>query len=238
MVFSKRYTRKYGGVFASTLVLSSSPISLDCIVFGISSSWICIISRGEASWTIHHCQDNNQPFVPSNVNPVYHNGLFYCLGEDGNLGIFDTQGQDIQEGNSFFLECNDNLFVVIQGHMGKGVFVFVLDPHKKIWNQVQHLEDHMFFSISQISHSAKTVQAFDEMANKIYFPMFSPSYDGSSSGGDISSCVFYSLSGKINCAWVESNFVIASDKDLIWAISSVIFRTKYEVMFYCLSFVI
>ncbi|KAJ4981498.1 hypothetical protein NE237_032335 [Protea cynaroides] len=124
-----------------------------------------------------------------------------------------------------------------EGHMGKGVFVFVLDLDVLIWDHVQHLEDHMFFSNGQNSFSAKTVDPFNEMGNKIYFPIFPLSCDGSSIGGDISSCVFFSLStgmyhsfgtslssGDIsrmkilrNCAWVEPNFVIPSNKDLIWA---------------------
>ncbi|KAJ4980846.1 hypothetical protein NE237_031683 [Protea cynaroides] len=246
-------------VFLPSLSFSSPPISSDCVVFGISSSRdhdeavsICIIRRGEASWTIHQRRDNNIPFVLSMANPVYHNEIFYCLGEKGHLGIFDPHKDhwtiqrpyissfvlNIEDVNSFFVQCNGNLFLVLQGHMGKGVFVFVLDLDKMIWNQVQHLEDHMFFLSDQISFSAKTVEGFNDMGNKIYFPIFPPTWDGSGCGGDIISCVFYSMntdgyhffghshsngdiSGMIilkNCAWIEPNFVIPSSKELIWGI--------------------
>ncbi|KAJ4982008.1 hypothetical protein NE237_032845 [Protea cynaroides] len=248
-------------VLLPALSFSSPPVSLDCVVFGISSSCdhdeavsICIISRGEASWTIHNRRDNNNAFTLSNVNPIYHNGNFYCLGEGGDiglLGIFDPHKDhwtieyptisffvSIEDVSSFFVQCNGNLFLVFQGPMGKGVFVFVLDFDGMTWNLVQHLEDYMFFSSGQISLSAKTVPAFNEMGNKIYFPMFPLSCDGNSSGGDMSSCVFYSLSTEMyhsfgsslssrdisrmkilrNCAWVEPNFVIPSIKELIWAI--------------------
>ncbi|KAJ4981529.1 hypothetical protein NE237_032366 [Protea cynaroides] len=194
-------------VYLPALSFSSPPISSNCVVFGISSSWdhdeavsICMISRGEASWTIHQHQDNNESFVLSNVNPVYHNGIFYCLY--------------IEDVSSFFVQCNGNLFLVFQGCMGNAVF-----------NQVQHLEDHMFFSSGQISLSARTVEAFNEMGNKIYFPLFPFSCDGSSSGRMYHSFGNSLSSGDIsrmkilnNCVWVEPNFVIPSNEDLIWAI--------------------
>ncbi|KAJ4980643.1 hypothetical protein NE237_031480 [Protea cynaroides] len=158
---------EYTEVILPALSFSSPPISSDCVVFGISGSWddgqavsICIIRRGEASWTIHQRRDNNESFILSNANPVYHNGIFYCLGEGrGDLGIYDpakdhwtieshclpplVYSEDV---NSLFVQCNGNLFLVFQGHMGKGVFVFVLDLDVLIWDHVQHLEDHMFFS--------------------------------------------------------------------------------------------
>ncbi|XP_042485539.1 F-box/kelch-repeat protein At1g57790-like isoform X2 [Macadamia integrifolia] len=203
---------------------SSAPTSSNCIVFGIARSlWaeevsICIIRHGEARWTIHKCIANNLPFMLSNANPVFHNGLVYCLGEDGNLGVFDPHKDDdrreecnwtvldhphtppfvltIADGNRFLVQCNGNLFSVFQGHMGKGVSVFSLDHQTMTWNQVQDLEDHMLFLASQTSLSVGMVKAFDRMGDKIYFPIFPISSCDSNRGGMINSCscVFYSLS--------------------------------------------
>ncbi|XP_042478151.1 F-box/kelch-repeat protein At1g57790-like [Macadamia integrifolia] len=250
------------------LSFTSPPTSSNCIVFGISSSCsadrvsICIIRHGEPNWTIHKCLPNNLPFVLSNANPVFHKGLVYCLGEGGNLGVFDPHKgtrdgecnwtvlakplapsfvSTIPDGNRSLVQCNGNLISVFQDHMGKGVSVFSLDQQRMIWNQVQDLNDHMLFLTSQTSHSAKVVNPFNGMGDKIYFPIFLFSSCNSSSsndGGGFNSCVFYSLCSEmyhtfgtshssrdisrmkiqINCAWIEPNFVIPSSKDLKWGL--------------------
>ncbi|KAJ4974877.1 hypothetical protein NE237_008051 [Protea cynaroides] len=92
---------------------TSTPMSSDCIVFGIWSFWmyevtIFIIHVGEERWNVYNFENKERwrifncinrlvpffslSFSTSQRNPVFFGGLFYCLDEEGKLGYFDPEG--------------------------------------------------------------------------------------------------------------------------------------------------
>ncbi|CAK9147201.1 unnamed protein product [Ilex paraguariensis] len=78
----------------ATMCFTSPPTSLDCAVVGFNGIGIIeisIIRRGEDSWTTHEFSKTREEFYFSDCNPVFHKRMFYCLGVNGNVGIFDPR---------------------------------------------------------------------------------------------------------------------------------------------------
>ncbi|KAJ4972528.1 hypothetical protein NE237_005702 [Protea cynaroides] len=169
---------------------TSTPTSSDCIVFGIHSDSykvkIFITHVGEESWNVYHLKNKKRwrvfncinmsvslssiSFYPSQSNPVFYGGLFYCLDEQGKLGYFDPErGRWIYDQN-FLVECDGNLLAV-------------LDQPKMIWKNVKSLGDWMLFLSENTCFSTKGVVR--GMGNKIYIPRFYGKHS-----------VFYSLATK------------------------------------------
>ncbi|KAF9614044.1 hypothetical protein IFM89_014844 [Coptis chinensis] len=78
------------------LSFTQAPTSRDCVVFGIawagSGAQILYLHLGEDAWTLEYRQNENEvDFFPSNSNPVFHDGAFYCLGAERYLGVFDLR---------------------------------------------------------------------------------------------------------------------------------------------------
>ncbi|KAL5718344.1 hypothetical protein ACHQM5_011255 [Ranunculus cassubicifolius] len=146
-------------------------------------------------------------FSPSDCNPVFHNGVFYCLSKDGKLGIFNpnaTKRVDVwrvytdllspdvtvssllileNSTRSFIMECDGQIFSVFVGFVGSPVRVYKFDLSKKKmkWLKVESLGDRLMF----LSHTTSLLlpAVLKGTQNRIYFPHFK----GNSS-------VFYSLS--------------------------------------------
>ncbi|KAJ4973476.1 hypothetical protein NE237_006650 [Protea cynaroides] len=80
---------------------TSTPTSLDCIVFGICSDCykvkIFITHVGDERWIVYHLKNKKRWSVFNCIkrsvsfNPVFYGGLFYCLDEQEKLGYFDPE---------------------------------------------------------------------------------------------------------------------------------------------------
>ena len=164
---------------------SSLPTSPGCIIVGISLFSISFFNFSvEEDW--HEVdRDDYAYFTPNHNSPVYFDGAFYFLGQDGNLGVFSYE--ELHDGalidwdvlkkprkpcNSFdhnyLLECDGKLFSVFVDNLGESVGVFELNNTTMAWRKVRDLGNYMFFMSPSSSFSmvAKT----PGMENKIYFP--------------------------------------------------------------------
>ncbi|KAI7985725.1 F-box/kelch-repeat protein [Camellia lanceoleosa] len=144
--------------YFDTASFSYVPTSLDCTLFGILGlfndiAWFSSISRGEESWTWAKV-NSNLNFQPSHSNPVFYNELFYCLGQDCNLGVFNPKEEDsswtVLDGpkkprgcdsvhESYLMECDGKLLSVCVGNRGGGVPVYTLDESEIAWQRVTDL---------------------------------------------------------------------------------------------------
>ncbi|XP_026380778.1 uncharacterized protein LOC113275489 [Papaver somniferum] len=177
----------------SGISFSSLPTSSDCVVFGISQLvgndvLMFFIKRGDDHWTKDSFGCSylllNRKLTEFEVdfnNPVFYRGAFYCLDNNGTLGV-----STIEHGISweilaivtrpkcefiyktFLAECEGKLLSVLLGHLGKWVRIFRLNDTDMVWVEVKHLGRHTLFisNTSCISAIAPTGQ----MENRIYFP--------------------------------------------------------------------
>ncbi|KAI8570114.1 hypothetical protein RHMOL_Rhmol01G0008300 [Rhododendron molle] len=215
----------FGGI-----TFTSSPTSSDCMVFGIyvdimemnfSISTIC---RGEESWQVLH-GENNSPFFLSHCNPVFHHGEFYCLGQHGNLGVFNPDEDYwrvldkphrqlldpfVTHEHNFLVECNGELLSVSMSSMGMSISVSKLDSVEMTWHKVDSLGDQMLFVSNTSSLSAKRV--VQGMENKIYLPKIHGKcgvfYSLASRlfqtfGNDFSRKDWYGTGELLSCCWIE-----------------------------------
>ncbi|KAF8400454.1 hypothetical protein HHK36_013752 [Tetracentron sinense] len=219
--------------FAS-FCFTSSPVSSDWSAIGLKSHCshdvrIALLRCGEAAWTNIIC-DNDLPFFVSYNNPVFYEGAFHCLGEDGNLGVFDLR----EDGwtwtilptpqrpcssirDNFMVECDDELVSVFVGHMGEWIQVFKLDHANMAWVDVKSLEDQTLFLSRSTSISAKVMGS--RMQNRIYFPIFFSNNNcnglyyfletdrWNSITGEHSSEDLYDSKEQLHCTWTQPNLV-------------------------------
>ncbi|OVA08173.1 Protein of unknown function DUF295 [Macleaya cordata] len=235
----------------SGISFSSLPTCSDCVVFAspdIDSVSISIlfISRGDDSWRSYIINYNKLPLkekcMPCRNNPVFYNGVFYCLDYKGALGAFDLNDDDYTWKfldnpqrpcnsiyQSFLVECEGKLLSVFLGHLGKWVRIFRLDFSRMVWVEVESLGRHMLF----VSHTSclSTVAPDNQMKNKIYFPRFHGegriifySLDTGRyhcHGGSHSSQDFYNTKEQLYCSWIEPNWSQTTDQELDWRFGQV-----------------
>lgn len=97
-------------------------------------------------------------YFSANRSPTFHNGLFYCLSDNGMLGVikltergaswkeFNTSQSPCTDAiNSFIVECKGNQLSVFEGPFGKWVRVFQLNESTMTWTKVESLGNHMLF---------------------------------------------------------------------------------------------
>ncbi|KAH7860265.1 hypothetical protein Vadar_011372 [Vaccinium darrowii] len=126
------------------MTFTSSLTPFDCMVFGIHVHFdkyfnISMIRCGEENWQVS-CGANNLPIFLSHCSPVFHKGEFYCLGQHGNLGVFNPNGAywrvldiphkqpqllhpKVPHERNFLLECDGELLSVSISFMGKLISV-------------------------------------------------------------------------------------------------------------------
>ncbi|KAF9615717.1 hypothetical protein IFM89_026132 [Coptis chinensis] len=164
------------------LSFTQAPTSRDCVVFGIawagSAAQILYLHLGEDAWTLEYRQ-NEVDFFPSNSNPVFHDGAFYCLGAERYLGVFDLWDDtwtilltpepcsSIQQ--NFLVENDGELLSVFVGQEGEYVHLYKLDRSNMYWEVLSNLEDQMLFVSRSTSLLMKATS--EKMQNKIYFPV-------------------------------------------------------------------
>ncbi|KAL3511942.1 hypothetical protein ACH5RR_024659 [Cinchona calisaya] len=166
-------------------------------------------------------------FEPSNCNPVFYNGVFYCLARDGKLGIFDPNRKILWRvlhqpqppfidmvDESYLVECEGQLLSVFLDNHGKMVSLYRLDKLQTSWKTVKNLGDKMLF----LSHcSSFAVKNDDGMENKIYFPRFDEGGNGimfyclktrmfQTFGRKFSSKNLYGIEKKLHCCWITPSF--------------------------------
>ncbi|KAG1332020.1 putative F-box/kelch-repeat protein [Cocos nucifera] len=205
---------------------SSQPTSSDCVVFGIGGInstyvYMSLWRQGDDAWT-NLWYDNNLPFYVANNNPVFHHGLFYCLGKYGNLGVFNPMDMTwtvldrpkpihsvVNEERSmedcYLVESNGELLSVFNGNNAKPILVFRLDKSKMTWRKVYNLRNETLFLDVRTSLSVQAPRK--EFESRIYFPRFSKD--------DHRKGVYYSMRGReyypkfygvkepVDCIWIE-----------------------------------
>ncbi|XP_026379851.1 uncharacterized protein LOC113274672 [Papaver somniferum] len=229
---------------------SSLPTCSDCLVFAIIKELIVdqvrifFIKRGNKDWS-YDLYDN--VYLPSNKinlkfeltlnNPVFYQGRFYCVDNNGALGVFNYEHSNMSWEilsmitppncgfiyNSYLVECEGKLLSVLLGRLGHWVRIYRLNESMMVWIEVKHLGKHMLFlsSTSCISAIAPTSQ----MENKIYFPrlhneeiLYYSLETGMyhSVGSNHSAKDFHDSREKLHCSWIEPNWSEISDHYLDW----------------------
>ncbi|KAK9273945.1 hypothetical protein L1049_018757 [Liquidambar formosana] len=153
-------------------------------VWHVFAEWLAIvhldISTGIWDWEV--C-DNDFLFLPSWSNPVFLNETFYCLGQDGSLGIYELREAgytwkilDKPEplcfpsavGRNFLVSIEEELLSVFVGNLGEWVKVFKLRVADSEWVEVKNLGSQMLF-VSPTT-SLAVVASEEKMKNKFIFP--------------------------------------------------------------------
>ncbi|XVF70662.1 hypothetical protein PTKIN_Ptkin11bG0180300 [Pterospermum kingtungense] len=165
---------------------SSSPTSPNCIIVGISYfSFAWFNPSRDEEWH-EFWRDDYPNFNPTHSSPLYFNGAFHFLGQNGNLGVFWTEESngelmgywDVFEtptkpcksfDHSYLLECDEYLYAVFVDNLGESIEVCRLNKLGETmeWDEVRDIGNYMFFvsPSSSFSMVAKT----PGMENKIFF---------------------------------------------------------------------
>ncbi|CAL1352226.1 unnamed protein product [Linum trigynum] len=138
-----------------------------------------------------------------NSSPLFHRGAFYCLAQDGRLGVLnpkakskdkiwrvlDTSAADVfrdaKENEAYLVHCKGELLAVVVGPMGRFVRIVKFYEPTRAWRIVHDLENHVVL----LSPAGCVAMECDEAAglrrNTVHLPRFS---------GRNHHHVFYSLS--------------------------------------------
>jgi hypothetical protein len=164
--------------------MSHSPTSYECVTVelikfnNITTAYVHQLREGRCR--LIDFEDKKFPLF--NINPVFHNGLFYFLSVRGKLAFLEVKGEEINwkileepqapcssHFNNFLVECDGNLLTVFESPFAKGVQVFKLNEDTMTWMKIKSLKNHMLF-VGKTSFSA--VANIPGMENKIYFNRF------------------------------------------------------------------
>jgi len=207
---------------------SSVPKSPDCIVFAIrkypcqDSVNIMLWRAGDNRWTKKELLCDNL-FRMARSNPVFFDNEFYCLGTDGNLGVFNPnemtwrvldKPEPVRIGDRFchLIEFKGDLIAVFRPYDANPVEIFKLDRSHMSWEKVLRLDDAVLFLDNQ-NATIKSSQEYGCRHNRIYLPFF-----GSSEAEGRKASAFYDLEDgrykpefygliePINSLWIEPNF--------------------------------
>lgn len=146
------------------VAVSSSPTNWeDCLVFSIfegeqGEGIIELVPLSDGSATCLNYV-SNLPFNLFSSSPVYHRGLFYCLGHTGNLGVYDPEANtwivsglflpldiSMSRRKCYLFESDSNLFSVIIDEYENRIRVYEFDSFNVQWAEVRsYLEDKALF---------------------------------------------------------------------------------------------
>jgi hypothetical protein len=137
------------------------------------------------SWRSFH---NSGKFFKTSFscNPVMHRGKLYCLGQAGNLGVYDpgkvkwrvlpkpaSFGSEFQYKNCYLVESQGELLAALTGGnsgMPAAIHVLRLNEKKMNWERMESLGGRSLFTGTASSLSmARPPQS---MANKVFLPRF------------------------------------------------------------------
>ncbi|KAK9273799.1 hypothetical protein L1049_018609 [Liquidambar formosana] len=218
------------------ICFSAPPPSSNSIIFGIchtSPEWvsICYLGPGREKW--HTCDlINDRLFLPSWNNPVFLDGYFYCLGQDGSVGVSEVRETvgctwDILYkpqplcspsaiSRNFLVSFEKELLSVFVGNSGKWVNVFKLNPLLYEWVEVKSLGNQMLF-VSQTASLAVRTQE-ERMKNKTYFSIFN-NVDGNNMFYSMETCQyqtfasdypirnFYDTKEQLHSTWIQPRLI-------------------------------
>ena len=119
----------------------------------------------------------------SYCSPVMHKGLWYCLGKEGRLGVYDPKriswrvlrkpssfGPEFRHQNCYLVDSNQELLAVLTRRNGTPIHVLKLNEKEMTWERMDSLGSRAIFTGTLASLSmAKPPKA---MANKVYLPKF------------------------------------------------------------------
>jgi hypothetical protein len=230
----------------TTMCFSSPPTSPNCFVLGICGWYIFgIIKPGEKHWTYRTIFENSK-FEPSHCNPILYEGLCYCLGKKGDIGVFDPNSNPSKwttyyvttepHRRNYLVESDGKLLALFEGNEEETLIqVFELlpklqtikkiKPSKMVWRRLRNLGNRMLY-ISLGGSFLEPVVARGT-GNKIYLPMIQHNknifYYLSSSmyqsfNGDYSSTNTYNVEEVQNCCWIQAMPTQTSnqDRDFEW----------------------
>ncbi|XP_047044407.1 uncharacterized protein LOC124648738 [Lolium rigidum] len=117
-------------------------------------------------------------------NPVMHKGKLYCLGEDGDLGVYDpikTEwavlpkptgfGPGIPYMNCYLIESQGELLAALTGSSNQTpIHVLRLNKKKMEWERMESLGGRALFTGT--ASSMLMARPPQSMANKVYLPRF------------------------------------------------------------------
>lgn len=169
----------------TAFLFTGSPLH-DCKLYGIDSTiheFTEITTWDKnAGWDENRLFDNNQPFVASQFsNLVCYRNLIYCLGSEGNLGVYDPteetwtvfsnprQFVNISYEYSYLVESKDEqLVVVLIEDNGMPIHIYRLDRMEMQWVKIKTLKDQSLFAESRMS--LLTTPLVKKMRNQVYLP--------------------------------------------------------------------
>ncbi|KAL5995035.1 hypothetical protein ACLOJK_025093 [Asimina triloba] len=215
--------------------ISATPTSSDSVICIFASDdehemFVRICRHGDMDWTRYVCE-NNLPFLASYANPVFLDEVFYVLGHDGKIAVFDPKLSIWEvcvkpkplklckcstyptcKWENCLLESRGKLLMVFVGFHGTQIHVYRLSPDDE-WVKIESLEDRW----TSISCTAMA----ERMANKIYFPIRSScTTDGVffslKDQRSYPNPNFYGTDEHINCTWVEPRWFRPSAAALAW----------------------
>ncbi|KAL5979373.1 hypothetical protein ACLOJK_019271 [Asimina triloba] len=220
---------------------SSTPTASECIIFAVtycSSNHLKFHTcrRGDKSWTEYH-SFSEQQFLASFANPVFYGDVFYILGHDGRLGVYDpkrstctilTKPKPLKfcdckndvlcNWKNYLVESRGKLLMVFVGFLGSPIHIFSLDFSTMEWVEVEALEDDQMLLVGRQTSLASASVA-KGMGNKIYFPMVSAQksvFYSHEDGKCHPNSDFRKSEEFIYSTWVEPTWSKPSAKELKW----------------------
>ncbi|XP_010264545.1 PREDICTED: F-box/kelch-repeat protein At1g57790-like [Nelumbo nucifera] len=163
---------------ARIVAFSSEPTSPSCIVIGVKTfveGYIIVMTcrPGAKEWRSHFFRDKVQ-FRMAWISPVFCDGLFYCLDENGRLGVYDPKlntwtvisppVNDLPEevmpkycwSFQYLVESRGKLLMVVLFYPDEPI-ILELDRSKNVWTSVKSLDNRTLFLSPSASISTSCV---------------------------------------------------------------------------------
>ncbi|KAJ4812919.1 F-box protein family-like [Rhynchospora pubera] len=221
------------------ITFTSVPTSPDCVVMGFytnirdDSIYFYKWRYGEEDWTIIY--DEEFPFrAAANTNPVFFQGELYCLGESGELGVFnpvedtwmvlekpksvymDDEVPFRGTQDCYLLELKGDLVSVFKNnYYDNDICIFTLDKMKMEWMPVKEFEGWTLFLDPRSSFAKPSPHK--SWSNKIFFTAFQY--------GTSKTCATYCMESRrydvhfsdtkkpFDCVWLEPSLLRKSLTD-------------------------
>ncbi|XP_074308061.1 uncharacterized protein LOC141642962 [Silene latifolia] len=172
----------------SSFLFSTCPTSPDCLTVGISGmtyATISILQARDVKWftVVFEIEESLEFQSNYNSSPKYHDGSFYFLDENGNLGILKMEDggcswnvyksplledDDAELNECYVAELNGQLIYVFIQDVGSQLEMYTFDVNEELWAELKSLGD---FSLFVSSASSVSVAMKDSsMRNRIYLP--------------------------------------------------------------------
>ncbi|XP_020250760.1 F-box/kelch-repeat protein At1g57790-like isoform X2 [Asparagus officinalis] len=152
-----------------------------CTIFAIDSMFTSSVEisiwRPSRGWVSNIRYGNDYPFVAAPYSsPAVHNGRFYCLGVEGNLGVFNPKRATwkvlaspksfaYKPEESYLVESKGKLLAVHVGNHNPPVRVVSLNEAEMVWERVITLSSATLFAGPGVS--LVTTNRPKRMKNKV-----------------------------------------------------------------------